>query len=475
MIKKYKLLSIQTKATIWYLICNIIQRGISFFAVPVYIRLLTTYEYGKYTVFQSWKEILLIVVTLNLYCGVYTKALVDYSDRRDEYTSSMQGLTTLLSLLWFAIYSIFKDYWISFFNTDSTTVLLLFLYFIFSPSFTFWTIRQRVEYRYKRMVVVTLLLSLIIPIISVVLLKNTYLHSKALIWSYLIIQTLFGLFFYIHQFIKGKVFFDKNYWKHAITFNIPLIPHYLSLIVLSQADRIMIDRMIGSNKAGIYSFAYSIALLMNIITSAINGSIVPWIYEKLKKKEYNSIEKVVNPIIIFLAIATFLVMLVSPEIVRIIGTHDYYEATYIIPAVSVSAFITFCYGLYSNIEFYYSKTKYVMIASSTGAIINIILNYFFINKFGYIAAGYTTLASYLILFLMHYLYYKKILNEVNIISHVYGDNLIILCCFILIIAMFICLFMYKHLIIRYSVALLILMFIIHNKRRIISILKEIRK
>lgn len=475
MIKENEFLSIQAKASLWYMICNIIQRGISFFVVPLYIRLLTTYQYGKYTVFQSWKELLIIIVTMNLYCGVYTKAMVDYPNKRYEYTSSMQGLTTVLAFFWFFIYLFGKKYWLQLFGVDETTMLLLFLFFVFSPSFTFWSVKQRVEYKYKNMVMVTLLESLLIPICSILVIKVTSLESKGLIWTYLIVETLFGIVFYIYHFIKGKTFFNKDYWEHALLFNIPLIPHYLSLIVLSQADRIMIEKMVGADKAAIYGFAYSIAMVMNMITSAINGSIVPWLYEKMKGNDFQNIKRVINPILLFLAIITSLIILISPELVMLLGTKEYFNAIYIIPAVSTSSFLIFCYGLYSNVEFYYGKTKYVMIASVVGAVINIVLNYFFIMKYGYVAAGYTTLISYIVLLLMHYFYYKKILVEKTGNSAIYDDSFIMISSVILIVGMLACLIVYRSLKMRYCAILIIVAIIILFRSKIINIIKELIK
>lgn len=98
---KYRSSPVQMKASLWYAICNILQKGISFIVIPIYVRLLTTSEYGHYSVFISWKDIIIIFATLNLYCGVFTKAIVDYKNDRDRYTSCMQGLSTVITIIVF--------------------------------------------------------------------------------------------------------------------------------------------------------------------------------------------------------------------------------------------------------------------------------------------------------------------------------------------------------------------------------------
>ena len=108
---------------------------------------------------------------------------------------------------------------------------------------------------------------------------------------------------YIIQMTRGKKFFYAKFWKHAIRFNIPLIPHYLSQTVLNSADRIMISNMVGDNEAGIYSLAYSVSSIMVIFNSALMQTLNPWIYQKIKAKKFQDIEKVAYISLIIVAVS----------------------------------------------------------------------------------------------------------------------------------------------------------------------------
>ena len=423
---QYKNMSVQARASIWYTICNFFQKGISFIVVPIYVRLLTTAEYGGWNVFQSWRDILIIFASLNLYCGVYTKTLVDNRDDRDRYTSSMQGLGTLISIGLLLIYCLIRKWSNRVIGLTTPYMLLLFLYFIVYPAFSFWGSRQRVEYRYKPMVAVTVVVSVLTPAVSILLLKTTELRANALILGYLAVQCAVGLFFYVYQFWKGKCFFHGGYWKYAAKFNIPLIPHYLSLIVLGQSDRIMIKYICGESDAGIYSFAYQIASAINVLIAAINGSRVPWTYEQLNARVYTRLRTITNALVLMMAGIALFVSLISPEIIRIIGTADYQVAVYVIPVVTLGVFYTFVYDLYASIEFYFGSTKYVMYASVIGAALNVFLNAVFIPRFGFIAAAYTTLICYLVFMVLHYVFSRKVLKEQQIQDPVYDNKTVFL-------------------------------------------------
>lgn len=473
-IQKYNNIPKAAKASIWYTFCNILQNGITFVTIPIYTRILTTSEYGNYVVFQSWRDIIIIFATLNLYCGVFTKAMIDYQDDRDSYTSSMQGLSTTITLLLFGVYYITRDFWNNIWGMETITIILLFGYYIFFPAFSFWTVRQRVEFRYVKMVVTTLIISVATPIISLFLLRITDLRENAVIWGYLIVQIIVGLFFYIYHVTQGKIFYKKDYWLYALKYNIPLIPHYLSLIILGQADRIMISDICGSEKAAIYSLAYQVSIIMNIFISAINNSFVPWIYEKLKVNKYDSIRLTSKYIGLLIVVMSMCAILVAPEIVKILGTEEYMSAIWIIPAVATSVYFTYCYGLFGDIEFYYGKTKYVMIASTVGAILNIILNAIFIPIFGFIAAGYTTLFCYLVFMIMHYYYSRKICEEQIHGIEVFDIKFIVISCIGLCVCSVICIFMYNFFVLRYFLILTATVFFVLFRKKIITILKSLK-
>ena len=472
---RYKKMPIQVKASLWYAICSFFQKGISFIVVPVYVRLLSTAEYGEWSVFQAWRDILIIFASLNLYAGVYTKTLVDNKDDRDRYTSSMQGLGTLISLVLLCIYYLNHNWCNNQIGLTTPYMILLFIFFIVHPGFAFWTTRQRVELKYRRMVLVTVIISILTPLLSMFLLYNTELRAKALILGYLIVQCGVGIVFYLYQFWKGKCFYDKGYWKYATKFNVPLIPHYLSLIVLGQSDRIMIKHFCGESDAGIYSFAYQIATIMNTVLAAVNGSRVPWSYEQFRNRKYDNLKRISNALCLMFGAITLLATLLAPDIITILGTDKYKTAAYVIPIVALGVYITFIYDMFCSVEFYYGATKYVMIASVVGAVSNIVLNAWLIPIFGFIAAAYTTLISYILFMLMHYCFMHIVMKQQMISTEVYDIKFTVLFSVGLSIVVFMSIQTYQNGVVRYAllVMLAILIFVFRNK--IIATINAIKK
>lgn len=98
-----------------------------------------------------------------------------------------------------------------------------------------------------------------------------------------------------------------------------------------------------------------------------------------------------------------LLMLIAPEIIKFLGPKEYWNAIYCVIPIVIGGYFSFLYYIPCQVEYYYAKTKYIAFGSILAAIVNIILNSIFIHQYGYIAAAYTTLISYLLYFLFHYL------------------------------------------------------------------------
>lgn len=471
----YCRLSAPVKASIWFTICSILQKGIALLSTPIFTRLLTTEQYGVYSVYQSWYSIISIFATLNLSAGVYFNGMTKYPKDRDCLTSSFQGLSTSITLVLFFVYTFAMDFWNELFGMSSLFMIAMFIELLFVPAYAFWAVKQRYDYKYVTIIILTLLVALGSPIVGMIAVISTSFKAEARVLSYVLIQVIQGIFFYIYNMIKGKTFFHKEYWKFALVFNLPLIPHYLSMTILNQADRIMISKMAGMGDAAIYSVAYQISMMMTIITNAINNSFVPYTYKELKSKNFEGIKENSNFLLILIGAVCIIAMAFGPEIIRIFAAPEYYDAIWVIPPVAASVYFIFLYSLFANIEFYFEQTKFIMIASCGGSVANIILNAIFIPIYGYYAAGYTTLVCYILFSFAHYYFHKKILRQQGQIEDIYNRQFIFGFSVILLGSMIVMSLLYRYMIIRYSIVTFLLIIVLINSKRVLKIFSELKR
>ena len=167
LLQKYSDSPVQVKAAVWFFVCMILQKGISVITTPIFTRLLTTSEYGQFTVFNSWLSIATIIVTLNLFAGVYTQGLIKFDTDRNVFSSTLQGLTLVLTLICTGVYLAFHDFFNHVMSLTTTQVLAMLVIMWSSTAFGFWSAEQRVLYKYKKLVVLTLIVSVLQPLLGI--------------------------------------------------------------------------------------------------------------------------------------------------------------------------------------------------------------------------------------------------------------------------------------------------------------------
>lgn len=400
--RKYSTLPVQARAAFWFLVCSFMQKGITSITTPIFTRILSTEEYGQFNEFNSWLGIATIFVSLNLYSGVYMRGLVKFENERSQFSSSMHGLTILLFIIWTVIYLLFHNFWNHLFHLTTVQMLAMLIMIWMSAAFGLWSSAQRVDYRYRKLVLVTILVSIAKPVVGIILVLNAEDKVTARILGLAAVELVGYSALMLTQIVKGKKLFIWDYWKYALMFNIPLIPHYLSMTILNSADRIMIGNMVSHDAAGIYSLAYSISQLMTLFTTALNQTLEPWRYSKQKAGKQEDIARLAYPSLILIAGLNILLIAFAPEIITIFAPKAYHEAIWVIPPISMGVYFMFTYGFFASFEFYYEKTGFIAFATVVGAVLNIVLNQIFIDIFGYFAAGYTTLVCYMVYSVCHY-------------------------------------------------------------------------
>lgn len=475
LINKYRALPAQARASFWFLICAFFQKAISSITTPIFTRLLTTAEYGKYSVFSSWLNILTIIISLNIWGGIYMQGMVKFDNERDELSSSLQGLNFVLVIVWTLIYVCFNQFWNDVFSLNTYQMFALLILVWTSSVFNFWSNAQRVDFQYRNLVIVTVLVSVFKPVIGVILIKNYQDKVTARVMGLAIVEICAYTGCFISQVKKGKVFYSKKYWLYALKFSVPLLPHYLSMSILSGADRIMISNMRGDSEAGIYSLAYSISLIMTMFNSALLQTVEPWIYKKIKEKKIEDISKVAYMCFIIIATLNILLIIFAPEIVMIFAPPSYYNAIWVIPSVAMSVFFMFTYTFFATFEFYYEKKGYLVLATLAGALLNIILNYIYIGRFGFYAAGYTTLFCYIVYSILHYCFMRKIcrVNFNNI--QPYSLKILLAISLLFVTMGILLMFTYDYRIIRYCILIIIIISMVCGRNRIVALVRQLVK
>ena len=126
----------------------------------------------------------------------------------------------------------------------------------------------------------------------------------------------------------------------------------------------------------------------------------------------------------------------------------------------MSNYLIFIYTLYVYIEHFYKKTVFISVNTTIAAVSNIVMNYFFILKWGYTGAAYSTLISYGLSLILHYIYSRR-LNKTVL---PFKDVLLHLILILIIVALF---YIFVH---GWIIALICVVFLVVKERAFIMLL-----
>lgn len=406
-----KLKSKVISAGIWYTVGNMLIKGINFLSLPLFSRLLNMEEFGIYNVFVSYEAILYVIIGMAIHSSIRS-ANIKFKGNINEYTSSVSIIYLVNAMIMLFIALIFNKQLSKLLAFDKLIIVLLIFYSLGSALLSLYNNYISLEYSYKKYLLVSFFNSVGNVCISLVLILTIFKKKRDIGRIVGATSTICILAFFILciMYKKAKPKINKSYWKFAVKYSIPIVPHGISQVLLAQFDRIMIRSIVGNAAAGIYSLAGNIMLILTIITDSISTAWSTWFYDQISENRIESINKRAKQLSFFFVVLTVGLLTISPELIIILGGKEYSAGQYVAIPMIVDAFILFIYNIIVSSEYYKNKTTYIMLGTMVAMVINLITNYVFISKYGFIAAAYTTLFSYMCYLILHIVISHKVVG-----------------------------------------------------------------
>lgn len=456
------------KAGIGYTIGNYLIKGLTFLTIPIFSRLLSTVDYGIYNTFAAYEAIGFVLIGMVLH-GSYKKAKYELEQGYNGYVSSSLLLIVINAVIGLLIFNVFGDVLGDALGLDRISLNMLILFCFATAIITCYNSYLGIEYQYKSFVIVAFInavgnIGLSILLIVSVFNENRYMGR---IVGTVIPSLLISIYIIYVLWKKQRPQNIVQNAKWGLSYSLPLVPHGISQVVLTQFDRIMIKKIVGDSEAGIYSFAYNIFTIVSVTTTSLGAVWEPWFFEKMNGKDYTSIRRVSSLYAAGMLIFSAVMMLLSPEMIYILGPAEYHDAVYSVVPIVAGGYFAFLYTIPSMIEYFYSKTKFIAIGTVGAAVLNIILNLICINQFGYVAAAYTTLVSYLAYFIFHYILAWKIEGRC-----LFNTKVMVFCCVAILGVNVLSIVLIEWVIVRWLLALMLIAIVVVVEEQQIGFIKK---
>lgn len=399
------------RSGIGYTLGNVLIKGINFLTLPIFSRLLSPEEFGVFNIFTSYDAILFVLVGVALHTSLQS-ANLEFRGKINSYTASVSLIYIFNGVVLLLFAALFRHQLASVMGLPAGAVWLLVLGSFATAVVILYNTRISLEYNYKKYLLVSACSSVLNIALSLGLMLTVFDGNRLMgriiglsVPNFAISLVLLGGFFR-----KARPKFSKTYWKFGLRYSLPIVPQGVSQILLNQCDRIMIRSMVSDAAAGIYSLGGNIKLILVIITDSVTTAWTTWFYSQMDKGDKAAIQKRATQLLMLFFIFTAGLMALSPELVQLLGGAKYEQSKYVAVPLVLDAFALFLYNLVVPGQYYAKKTTYIMYGTMAAAVVNIVLNYIFIQRFGFIAAAYTTLASYLLFAAVHYCISGKLLK-----------------------------------------------------------------
>ncbi|OLS25559.1 MAG: hypothetical protein HeimC2_18150 [Candidatus Heimdallarchaeota archaeon LC_2] len=393
-----------------YLIAEMATAGLAIITIPIFTRLFTPEEYGLVAVFRAYVVIFVPILSINAFTSI-SRYYYEKSDDFDEFLGSTMILTGSAISINLVLLIVFYDKLVDLFNVPHIIPILITvnaINLILSSMYMQILIPQK---RSKEVAVIRIISAYLAVTLSIILVfnidENKYMGQ---IYGIIIVGFGFSVYYFYKILQIAKLKLVKKHTKYITGYSLPLLPYALSGVILAIFDRIMINNIEGSGSAGLYSLAYNIALILIMVVTATNSAVGPEFFDLMDSNNNDRLDLLIRRIQSVISIAGLTIMFFADEIITILAEESYHEAVDVIPIVIIGIIFYSMFAVYGRYIGYSKKTIYSSVTILIAGISNIVLNSLFIPKYGYIAAAYTTLVSYLILFLITWFVVKFQLN-----------------------------------------------------------------
>ena len=286
--------------------------------------------------------------------------------------------------------------------------------------------------------IVTNILSMVILFVLVKKPEDYYIYAFLTVFTNIVIGI--SNIFYCRRYVKIHLVFDKTIFRHLRS-SVIFFANSLAVTIYVSADTTMLGWMKGEYYVGIYAVAVKVYNIIKTILAALYVVTIPRLSYYAGNNQMESFKKLYSKLITYLSLIVLpciagLVCL-SEDIVVILSGEEYIESVLALQILSIGLMFAVFGGVVTNCLNIPLKREMINLkATSISAVLNIVLNIFFIKYFYHNGAAITTVISELTVFLVCVLSYKGWKNIIdlryvikNIVHAVIGMILIFVICF----------------------------------------------
>jgi len=390
-----------TKSTAFYSLGNLFTRSISFLLLPLYTNLLSTKEFGDYALIMSLYALVATMYQFGMQSGL-TKFFIEERSplKKKIIFSTILNFVLILGGVLTAL-ALFLSPWISevIFNDSqySDLIRLIFVALYLETAGYFFLHLLKTQERSKVVVFFSSIAAIINLLLNVWLVYFLRLGVEGILLAQIISALILIIIVFKEVKFEYSFRFDVSILSSIIKFSYFFLAAGILTASVDVADRFILNHFLGKEEVGIYSFAYRIALIMNVFVISFRTAWAPrslnLYYTGDYKIHYGKtfVKLVAGMGFIFLVVSLFTAELFNFRIFNFnLFNVEYESGIVILPFVLMGYFFNGFVSFYSVYPFVLNKSYHFLIADFLAFSVNIAFNFYLIPLIGITGAAIAT-------------------------------------------------------------------------------------
>ncbi len=391
-----------------YTTTSILNSAIPFLLLPILTNYLTVEEYGLLAIIQIFIIFTMPFVSINIHSTLQLEYYHLDKDSFAKWVSSVLVIPLVTILFVFLIFIIFESSLHSFIDISLLWMLIIpliaFMQIVPQTILSIYKISERaIDYAKYQLALTTF--NLVLTIGLVVLLElNWEGRVIAILFTY-ILFTILGLYLLVKMnLIVLQI--EWQYIQKALSLGTPLIIHVVSGALFMMSDRLFISYYLGNEELGVYAVGAQVAMIAMIVQQSFNQAWVPYLFKNLKIGLLGNKIKIIKisyMAILFFMILPFFIELINPLFFKFFIDEKFIDSMQYVFWIALGYSLLGMYKVVTNYIFYEKRVKLLSAMTFFSLIINLILNYILIHKYGAIGVAYGTAITVAIFFIIAFI------------------------------------------------------------------------
>jgi stage V sporulation protein B len=244
--------------------------------------------------------------------------------------------------------------------------------------------------------------------------KDIFTAAYAHIAGYVLVLAIFIFLLFKFFPFKYKLYFDKRLFKKLISFGLPVVIIILGGMLIVYVDTLILTYFRSLSEVGIYNVVVPTVMIIQFFASAIATVSFPMISELWARRKKKFLEQGVKMLLkysfVILIPAVLIVLFFSRLILSLMFGEQYVPGTLTMQVLAVAIIFLSLHSIISPLFAGTGRPKIAMRIIIQGAVLNVLINFIAIPRYGMLGAAVTSLLTYAYIFIVSVVKLKQFIK-----------------------------------------------------------------